>query len=99
MLNAGGGHPGDAPHSAIRRWAAPAAGTLRIEGLLAHPAEQGDGVRGRIIASRTGVVGSWDAFHKEEVTNPPQFAVQQGDTIDFITDSARTSIRIPSIGQ
>jgi hypothetical protein len=86
MLNATGGHPGDTAHSAIRRWVAPAAGSLRIEGLLAHPGEKGDGVRGRIIASRTGVVGSWDAFHKEEVTNLPQFAVQAGDTIDFVTD-------------
>jgi hypothetical protein len=87
MLNVTGGHPGDAPHSAIRRWVVPAAGMLRIDGLLAHPAEQGDGVRGRIVAARTGVVGSWDAHHKEEVTNPAPFAVQAGDAIDFITDS------------
>jgi hypothetical protein len=86
MLTATGGHPGDTTHSAIRRWVVPAAGTLRIEGVLAHAGEKGDGVRGRIIASRTGVVGSWDAYHQEEVTNPSQFAVQAGDTIDFITD-------------
>lgn len=87
MLNASGGHPGDAAHSAIRRWVAPAGGMLHIDGLLAHPAEQGDGVRGRIIATRTGIVGAWDAHHKEEVTNPAPFAVQAGDTIDFIVDS------------
>ena len=34
MLNASGGHPGDAAHLAIRRWIAPAAGTLHIEGVL-----------------------------------------------------------------
>ncbi len=90
MLNAAGGHPGDAAHSSIRRWVAPAAGTLRIEGLLAHAFDKGDGVRGRIIASRVGVIGSWDVFHKEEVINPPQFAVQRGDTIDFIVDPRAT---------
>jgi hypothetical protein len=90
LLNATGGHPGDAAHSAIRRWVAPAAGTLHIEGLLAHPAGPGDGVRGRIVASRVGVVGSWEVFQKEEVTNAAQLVVQQGDTIDFIVDSRAT---------
>ncbi len=87
MLSATGGHPGDAAHCAIRRWIAPASGTLRIEGLLAHPAEQGDGVRGRIIASGGHNLGSWAVHHREAVTNVPQLAVQKGDTVDFITDS------------
>ena len=87
VINAAGGHPGDAAHAVIRRWTAPAAGTLRIEGLLAHSAVQGDGVRGRIVSSRGGTLGSWDAHHNEAVTNPAAFAVEQGDTIDFIADS------------
>ncbi|HEX3601295.1 MAG TPA: PSD1 and planctomycete cytochrome C domain-containing protein, partial [Lacipirellulaceae bacterium] len=86
-INATGGHPGDAPHSTIRRWVAPAAGQVRIEGLLAHPAEPGDGVRGRIIATHGGIMGSWDVHHGELVTNPPQFVVDKGDAIDFIVDS------------
>lgn len=86
MQNPGGGHPGDAAHATIRRWVAPAAGTLHIEGVLAHAAVQGDGVRGRIFASRGGILGSWGAFHGESVTSPPQIAVQPGDTIDFVTD-------------
>jgi len=90
LLNATGGHPGDASHAAIRRWIAPASGTLRIDGLLAHPAEKGDGVRGRIVSSRTGTVGSWEAFHKEEVTAAPPIEVQAGDMIDFIADSRTT---------
>jgi hypothetical protein len=88
LLNATGGHPGDASHAAIRRWTAPAAGTLTIDGLLAHPAEKGDGVRGRIVATRAGVVGEWKAFHNEAVTKVPQIAVERGDTIDFVTDSS-----------
>ena len=99
MLNASGGHPGDAAHAAIRRWTAPAAGTLHIEGVLGHAADKGDGVRGRIVASRAGVVGSWDVFHNEAATNPPPIAVQQGDTIDFVTDSPRERrLRMSSIG-
>ncbi len=87
VLTATGGHPGDAAHSVIRRWTAPAAGTVRIEGLLSSAEQQGDGVHGRIIASRSGVLGSWDVHHSEAVTNTPALAVQPGDTIDFVTDS------------
>ena len=47
MLNVDGGHPGDATHQVIRRWTAPAAGTLHIEGELGHTPPEGDGVRGR----------------------------------------------------
>ncbi len=86
-LTADGGHPGDAQHAAIRRWTAPSAGTLHIEGVLGHPAAQGDGVRGRIVVSRIGLVGAWDVMHGQAATNPPPVAVQKGDTVDFITDS------------
>jgi len=86
MLNANGGHPGDAAHQTIRRWTAPAAGMLHIEGVLSHMSEVGDGVRGRIVASRGGVVGAWDVFHADVATAPPQIAVEAGDTIDFVTD-------------
>jgi hypothetical protein len=90
MLSADGGHPGDAVHQVIRRWVAPVAGMLHIEGVLSHSANQGDGVRGRVVASRGGVIGSWEALQSEVVTAPPPIAVQQGETIDFITD-CRTS--------
>jgi hypothetical protein len=89
MITAPGGHPGDAAHAAIRRWTAPSAGKLHIEGLLGHAAANGDGVRGRIIASRLGVVGTSEVHHSQAPTNPPPFAVQKGDTIDFITDCRR----------
>jgi hypothetical protein len=95
MLNAHGGHPGDAAHQAIRRWVAPAAGTLQIEGVLAHAPEQGDGVRGRIVVSRGGLLGAWEVFHGEATTAPPQIEVQAGDTVDFITD-CRTSVDFDS---
>jgi hypothetical protein len=86
-LIADGGHPGDAAHSAIRRWIAPAAGTVHIDGVLSHPGQVGNGVRGRVISNRVGVIGSWDVFHKDEVTKVESVAVQKGDTIDFVTES------------
>jgi hypothetical protein len=95
MLSATGGHPGDMAHQSIRRWVAPAAGTLRIEGVLAHAAEQGDGVRGRIVASRRGLVGAWEAIHSEAPTPPPPIAVESGDAVDFVVD-CRSSVDFDS---
>jgi hypothetical protein len=86
MLDGTGGHPGDPAHMAIRRWVAPETGTLHIEGVLSHLSPHGDGVRGRIVASRGGLLGSWEVFHSEATTAPAQFRVKAGDTIDFITD-------------
>ncbi|HEX5472640.1 MAG TPA: PSD1 and planctomycete cytochrome C domain-containing protein [Lacipirellulaceae bacterium] len=85
-LTANGGHPGDAQHAAIRRWTVPSDGTLHIEGVLGHPAVRGDGVRGRIVASRAGLVGAWDVTHSQAATTPPPIVVKKGDIIDFITD-------------
>src|SRR5690606_19861986 len=55
LLNAVGGHTGNNPEfAAIRRWTAPASGQARITGTLQHASENGDGVRGRVVSSRTG---------------------------------------------
>jgi hypothetical protein len=97
MLNANGGHPGDPAHQAIRRWVAPADGTLHIEGMLSHTATEGDGVRGRVVASRGGILGAWEAFHCETATAPPPIAVKSGDTIDFLTDG-RTGVAHDTFG-
>jgi len=86
MLSPGGGHPGDAAHAVIRRWVAPAAGKLHIEGVLSHGEKQGDGVRGRIVAGRGGMLGKWDVYHSEATTATQPVDVEPGDTIDFITD-------------
>jgi hypothetical protein len=90
MVNASGGHPGDAAHLAIRRWIAPAAGTLHVEGVLSHTSAEGDGVRGRIVSGRAGIAGGWDVHHSEAATTPPPISVEPGDTIDFVTDARGT---------
>lgn len=84
-LSADGGHPGDPHHQAIRRWVAPAAGALSIEGMLAHPSDQGDGVRGRVVSSRAGVIGSWKVANGRATTHASTQAAP-GDVIDFVTD-------------
>ncbi len=87
LLHADGGHPGDNPaHAAIRRWTAPLGGALSISGTLSHGSENGDGVRGRIMSSARGMLGEWRARNGQAVTPVASVEVQDGETIDFITD-------------
>jgi PAS domain-containing protein len=86
-LTASGGHPDIAERAAIRRWIAPADGTVSVDGTLRHGSENGDGVCGRIVSSRSGLNGEWTAHHGSQNTAVSKLDVQTGDTIDFITDS------------
>jgi hypothetical protein len=98
LLNATGGHTGNNPdYAAIRRWTAPASGEVRIAGTLQHPSENGDGVRGRIVSSRTGLAGEWIAQHGQVETAAENLTVEVGDTIDFITD-CRQDVNSDSFG-
>ncbi|HBH52677.1 MAG TPA: hypothetical protein DDY91_12390 [Planctomycetaceae bacterium] len=90
LVHAQGGHPGDAQHASIRRWVAPAAGVVSISGKLGHGSQNGDGVRGRVVSSRTGVAGEWVAKGGEAETAVPQLAVEAGDTLDFVVDCRET---------
>ena len=96
LLTADGGHPGNDPaHAAVRRWIAPRDGTVNIQGELEHPADKGDGVRGRIVSSRSGTAGEWVAFHGQTNTVVARLEVKRGDTIDFVTD-CRASVEFDS---
>ncbi|MCA9205202.1 MAG: DUF1553 domain-containing protein, partial [Planctomycetales bacterium] len=85
-INANGGHPGDAAHSPIRRWIAPAAGRLTIEGQLSHPSESGDGVRGRVVVGGDVVRGEWLVHHGSAATAVATFDVEADQTVDFVID-------------
>ena len=61
LLNAGGGHPDNPSRSVIRRWTANDDCVVRISGSLSHASQHGDGVRGRVVSSRQGMVGEWIA--------------------------------------
>ena len=87
MLDAGGGSPGsDAQHAAIRRWTAPRDGVVSIAGQIKHFSINGDGIRARIISSRTGEVGSWKVYYTFKDAAVAGVPVKQGDTLDFVVD-------------
>lgn len=87
LLNADGGHVGnDQNHAAIRRWRAPRDGVVSIGGELNHPSEQGDGVRARVVSSRSGLLGEWTARNSRRPVELPKVEVKQGDILDFVTD-------------
>ena len=88
MLSPQGGHPGhDGTKAVIRRWIAPATMTIQVEGFLAHAQPEGDGVRARIVSSRSGMIGEWQAHNSEIGTTSALIPVQKGDTIDFVVDA------------
>lgn len=96
ILNGDGGHVGnDLNHAAIRRWRAPRDGTVQIEGELDHPSEKGDGVRGRIVSSRKGLLGEWTAKNSRTPIKLDRVEVKRGDWIDFIAD-CRQSVEFDS---
>jgi hypothetical protein len=88
FLNAAGGHPGNGvANAAIRRWTSPIAGVVRIEGTLEHSSDQGDGVRGRIVSSRSGEAGTWVSKNGKQATEVKELPVERGDTIDFVVEA------------
>ncbi len=87
-----GGHPGDtAGYASIRRWTAPTAGTVKIEGALSHPNAGGDGVLGRIVSDRRGVLGEWTVHNGRQATNLAAVKVELGETIDFVVEPRETA--------
>ncbi len=86
FLNQNGGHPDIPERSPIRRWVAPASGTISVTGTLSHGSANGDGVRGRVVSSRLGKTGEWTAHNGSTNTKVDSMEVQAGDTIDFVTD-------------
>jgi hypothetical protein len=80
-----GGHP--SPNRVcIRRWTAPEDGVLTIAGKMDRRAEEGDGVRGRVISSRTGSLGEVRALDGPTEMRIVGIQVRVGETIDFLAD-------------
>ncbi|MGI8989396.1 MAG: PSD1 and planctomycete cytochrome C domain-containing protein, partial [Bryobacteraceae bacterium] len=91
MLRGDGGEPGDTPgQAAIRRWISPAEGKILIEGTLRHDQNSlgsaGDGVRARIVSSRSGELASWNVNGSSAETKLIGIKVEKGDTLDFVVD-------------
>ena len=96
LLTADGGHVGnDLNHAVIRRWRAPRDGVVKVLGELNHPSKQGDGVRGRAVSSRSGLLAEWTARDSRTNTALEKVDVKRGDYIDFVTD-CRQSVEFDS---
>ena len=98
LLHASGGHPDQPGREVIRRWVAPGSGTVTISGSLQHGSANGDGVRARVVSSRSaqqgnGLLGEWTCFNFKMDCPVAATAVEAGDTIDLIVDciAANTS--------
>jgi hypothetical protein len=87
-LTAKGGHVGNGPErAAIRRWIAPADGVVTISGSLSRRGKGGDGVRGRVVAGRGGLLGEWTVHDGGAMTEVARYEVKAGEPIDFLADS------------
>jgi len=87
QLTAQGGHAGnDLQHAVVRRWVAPRDAVVSISGTLQHEHKEGDGIRGRIVSSRTGQLGNWTLHNDKTETKVESEEVRAGDTIDFVVD-------------
>jgi hypothetical protein len=90
LVNAQGGHPGDAEHAAIRRFHVPASGILSVAGALSRPAANGDGVRARLVSSVHGVLHEWTVVSGSVETPVANLAVQTGEVLDLVVDCLST---------
>jgi len=94
-LTAAGGHPGDGLHNAVvRRWTAPMSGKFDIGGTLRHRVsaygerfETTNGVRGWLLSSRRGVLGSWTVRGLAATTAFEGLEVEAGEQLDFVVDA------------
>jgi hypothetical protein len=87
QLTATGGHPGnDLNHAAIRRRTALRDMQISVKSKLVHEPKQGEGVRGFIVSSRSGLLGQAAVHHTQKELNVATLSVQAGDTLDFVVD-------------
>jgi hypothetical protein len=86
-INAAGGHPGPSPKwMTIVRWVAPSSMAVSLTGTLEHPSKGGDGVRARLVSSRSGLLGTWEAHEKKVETTVARIEVRRGETLDLVID-------------
>jgi mono/diheme cytochrome c family protein len=84
---ASGGHPAKRPNIAsIRRWVAPFDGTISLQGEVSLARQGGDGIRARILSSRSGQLGEWIVLETPAATALPNLKVKRGEIIDFAVD-------------
>jgi hypothetical protein len=87
QLTADGGHAGnDVAHAAVRRWTAPRDVRINVSSVLVHDTKAGDGVRGRLISSRQGLIHEAKVHNSRAEFNADALDMKAGDTLDFAVD-------------
>lgn len=87
QLTATGGHPGnDLAHAAVRRWTAPRDLKVKVQSTLIHEPQEGEGVRGFVVSSRSGILQQAVVHHGQQELNVDELEVRAGDTLDFLCD-------------
>ena len=90
FLRADGGHPDTAERAVIRRWIVPQSGQISLSGSLSHGSSNGDGVRARLVSTRSGLLAEWVAFNGAATTAMTNSEVAAGDIVDLIVDCRET---------
>ncbi len=92
-LSATGGHPGAGiGQAAIRRWIAPYDGEFNVGGEISVGKQStGDGVRARLISSKSGLIGEWIADNCTAKTELKNISIKAGEILDFAVDCRETT--------
>ena len=85
-------------NGAIRRWTARRDGFIGIDGVISGVGkEPGDAIRGWIVSSGTGLLGSFNPQKSQMPTRLPRVLVRRGDTIDFVVAGKGAFAWAPSV--
>ena len=88
MIHESGGHAPADDLVCTMRWVAPKDAMLEINSDLSRDSERGNGVRGLIVSSRTGLAAETMATPKnKKVPLNAKIAVKKGDVLDFAVSS------------
>jgi hypothetical protein len=91
QLTATGGHAGnDLAHAVVRRWTAPRDLKINVRSTFFHEKKQGDGIRGFLVSSRSGLIHSATLLDSKAEFNTDDLEVKAGDTLDFVVDIGGT---------
>jgi len=60
--------------------------TVRLQSTLIHEPKQGEGVRGFVVSSRSGLLGNAVVHTRQAELSVESLQVQAGETLDFVAD-------------
>lgn len=90
FINATSGHPDVKQAATIRRWTSPVSGKIKIDGVLAHGSENGDGVELSIVSSQKGTLRDLIVHHSKKEYSV-EIDIAKGEVIDTVVASRETN--------